>query len=205
MRPDTSRTLVELNGEVFTFRTRRIKVIKINALEGDDRILLRSEPTFFCGLCGMPTELDATAFASAVPTLLVGGAGADSIIGGIGRDRIYGRDGDDTLHGELGNDLLDGGPGNDALDGFLGDDILIGAAGNDTLEGRLGDDQLLAGDGNDILYADSMADFLWGGDGQDLLRYPIYVLNIDGSSPPPAFNVPADIELKESFFDMQIR
>jgi Ca2+-binding RTX toxin-like protein len=204
LRPYITRTLVEVNGEQYSFKTKNIKVIKINALEGNDRIKIGPEPTFSCALCRMPVKLDLMAFYPAIPTLLVGGPGADSIIGGNGRDRIYGGDGDDTLYGGSGNDLLDGGEGDDALSGFVGNDMLVGAAGNDVLDGIEGNDQLFAGSGKDTLYANSAADFLSGGEGEDLLKYPVYAWNIDGSIVPPAFKVPADIELKEPYLDVAI-
>ncbi len=203
---DPSRTLVVVNGQQYFFKTSRIRVIKINALQGDDTIKVGAAPPLACRPgCAMPERIDFTVFSEAIPTLLVGGSGADSIIGGFGRDRIFGGDGNDTMFGGLGKDLLDGGEGDDLLDGGADNDVLIGAAGNDSLDGLAGDDQLFGGDDDDTLRANSAKDLLSGGDGQDLLKYPVYFQTIDGSVIAPAFKVPADIESQESFRYVAVR
>jgi Animal haem peroxidase/RTX calcium-binding nonapeptide repeat (4 copies) len=102
------------------------------------------------------------------------------IVGNALPNIITGTDGDDTLYGEGGNDTLNGGLGLDALHGGAGDDVLnagegsrgvfaYGDDGNDTLRGNTGDDNLIGGAGNDYLNGGSGKDFLSGGSGDDWL------------------------------------
>jgi len=93
----------------------------------------------------------ASAENTALPMLIAGGAGQD------------------TLTGSWGNDNLDGGPGNDYLNGYGGNDNLNGDAGNDGLYGNIGDDTLNGDSGDDVLHGDAGADTLWGDvDGDDI-------------------------------------
>lgn len=133
-----------------------------------------------------------------IPTLAVGGPGADTLIGGSGDDLLSGKtgsdvliggDGNDTLHGAAGSgDSLDGGHGDDALIGGLGRDTLVGSNGQDTLDGGRGNDVLhggtssgdiagasggdsvMGGNGDDTLTGGGSQDWLDGGKGDDLLQ-----------------------------------
>jgi Ca2+-binding RTX toxin-like protein len=49
----------------------------------------------------------------ALPAVLEGGSGHDTITGGAGNDVLLGEDGNDSLAGKLGSDAIDGGPGSD--------------------------------------------------------------------------------------------
>jgi hypothetical protein len=62
----------------------------------------------------------------AIPAIMFGGAGADTLIGGNGHDRLLGGAGDDILIGRHGYDILIGGDGVDMIVGDSGSDILVG-------------------------------------------------------------------------------
>ena len=62
----------------------------------------------------------------ALPVLLDGGAGDDTLRAGKGDGILLGGPGDDQLYGGGGRDLLIGGLGSDTLHSGTGDDILIG-------------------------------------------------------------------------------
>jgi len=68
---------------------------------------------------------------TAPATLLMGGAGNDTIKGGPGIDQISGEDGDDTLDGGAGSDTVNGGPGVDTIAGGAESDQL--SCGNDAV------------------------------------------------------------------------
>jgi Ca2+-binding RTX toxin-like protein len=69
---------------------------------------------------------------SALPTTLLGGAGADRLTGGTGADTLSAGAGNDRLTGGEGADSLHGGAENDTLDGGPGPDALRGGGGTDT-------------------------------------------------------------------------
>jgi Ca2+-binding RTX toxin-like protein len=103
----------------------------------------------------------------ALPTLLDGGPGRDTLEGGTGAD---------TLRGGFGDDILLGGDGDDVLDGGHGSDTLRGGDGNDFLAATLGGDLLLGEAGDDIFHLRPMetgarmrAD---GGAGDDIFHIP---------------------------------
>ena len=89
---------------------------------------------------------------NAVPNLLSGGDGSDTI-DGLG--------GNDVLHGGYASGPVAGG-GNDILNGGAGDDKLFGDDDNDILNGGLG---------NDTLNGGGQADVFNGGDGVDTATY----------------------------------
>jgi Ca2+-binding RTX toxin-like protein len=112
---------------------------------------------------------------AALPTTLLGGAGADDIkvvnnstivFAGRGNDiievvsddtekaSVFGGDGDDHIVGSMGDFEFHGGNGNDTLIGDRGADKLFGDAGNDALKGGEGIDIFFGGDGNDRFYAE---------------------------------------------------
>ncbi|HZH26986.1 MAG TPA: hypothetical protein VEY95_07380 [Azospirillaceae bacterium] len=113
-------------------------------------------------------------------SILVAGAGNDTVHGGIhndyllggtGNDRVHGQGGHDWLYGEAGDDTLDGGDHGDRLYGGEGDDTLDGGSGDDTLYGGAGNDRLTGRDYEDMLIGDAGADILEGGDDFDTASY----------------------------------
>jgi uncharacterized delta-60 repeat protein len=131
----------------------------------------------------------------ALPAMLDGGAGNDTLVGGAGNDTLLGGDGDDVLDGRGGADLFRGGAGTDTADYsprsrsvFVGiganaddgeagerDNVLAdvenirGGRGNDTLRGSAGNNRLSGGGGDDVLYGNGGRDTLLGGAGNDQL------------------------------------
>jgi Ca2+-binding RTX toxin-like protein len=117
--------------------------------------------------------------AQLLVSVLVGGAGDDTLTGGSGSDLLLGGTGNDTLDGNNGSDELNGGAGDDTLNGGNGDDLLRGGAGNDvlfggngidSLFGEKGDDTLNGENGDDLLDGGDDFDFLFGGKGNDGLQ-----------------------------------
>ena len=130
-------------------------------------------------------------------SLLIGGAGNDSLVGNIhgtdgdtldggdGDDRLianrslnswlFGGDGNDVVWGSYGsgNDTLSGGAGADTEYGGEGNDSVMGDAGRDSLMGSFGDDTLDGGTENDTLVGHFGNDSLVGGDGSDLADYEL--------------------------------
>ena len=120
-------------------------------------------------------------------TILIGGAGNDTLMGGPG---------DDSLRGDAGADLLSGGAGVDeasyagytsgvtvTLDGVAndgapgeGDNVMpdienvTGGNGDDLLVGNGADNSLTGGKGADTLIGGGGVDTFSGGDGNDILQ-----------------------------------
>ncbi|PZV36486.1 hypothetical protein B5V02_22180, partial [Mesorhizobium kowhaii] len=67
---------------------------------------------------------DAPPTFNALPNIIYGLGGNDTLSGGGGNDQIYGGTGNDTLAGDLGDDTLNGGADNDILTGGDGLDVL---------------------------------------------------------------------------------
>ncbi len=90
--------------------------LTVNGLGGDDTIIAQN---------GLP----------AVPLVLDGGDGNDTIIGGDGDDTIIGGPGNDTINGGRGADTAFLGDGDDTFIWNPGDgsDVVEGQGGNDTL------------------------------------------------------------------------
>jgi Ca2+-binding RTX toxin-like protein len=82
------------------------------------------------------------ASAAAIPVILLGNAGSDTLLGGSGNDSLSGGAGADSLVGGNGNDTLEGGAGDDIMAGGAGDDAYIfkaaGTAELDTVIEQLG-------------------------------------------------------------------
>ena len=85
--------------------------------------------------------------ASALGSLLDGGAGNDILNGRAGNDTLTGGLGNDTLFGDEGNDTLTGGAGVDIVNGGAGDDLIIVSAADDAGVSE----SLDGGDGTDTL------------------------------------------------------
>jgi Ca2+-binding RTX toxin-like protein len=99
----------------FTLDVATSEVFEINALGGDDTLLVKP---------GVPMAVQAD-----------GGDGNDSLTGAEEQDTFFGGAGNDTLNGGGGNDLLDGQDGDDtvlARDGV--GDLVRGGAGIDSAE-----------------------------------------------------------------------
>ena len=96
----------------FTLDIATSEVFEINALGGDDTLLVKP---------GVPMAVQAD--------------------GGDGNDSLTGAEEQDTFFGGVGNDTLDGGGGNDLLDGQDGDDTLLARDGvGDLVRGGAGID-----------------------------------------------------------------
>ena len=98
--------------------------------------------------------------AFAVPTVVNGGRGDDSLSGNGGRDRMAGGRGRDVIHGLGGSDSLFagedgdrtrdrlyGGPGSDQLFGSDGPNVIVGGPAADEMYPRGGRDRVSARDG----------------------------------------------------------
>jgi len=150
---------------------------------------LRSGPISYdarAELGGAAGENDRISGAS----VIVGGAGDDTIVGyranesfsgGAGNDLLVGKQGRDVLDGGTGDNRLDGGEGGDRLEAGDGADLAEGgydadyiwlAGGDDVAEGNQGDDHLRLGPGDDrgagnlgsdVVYGDEGADTILGG------------------------------------------
>jgi Ca2+-binding RTX toxin-like protein len=115
---------------------------------------------------------------TALPSLILGGAGNDKIAGGSGADSVSGGDGRDKLLGRDGKDSLSGNAGYDTLEGGLGADRLAGNGGRDRLYGNGGNDRLFGGAQGDWLYGQNGSDLLFGDGGNDRL-YDDYASGVD--------------------------
>ncbi|MGF1634773.1 MAG: calcium-binding protein [Phycisphaerae bacterium] len=107
---------VFVNGTASRFGVADVKRVYVNALAGDDLVVL-----------GRRLE---------VPASLVGGTGDDTLSGSLGDDTLVGGDGHDVLNGRGGNDHLNGEAGDDILVSTEGRDVLFGGSGADTAEVR---------------------------------------------------------------------
>ncbi|MGL4489813.1 MAG: calcium-binding protein [Rhizobiaceae bacterium] len=103
----------------------------------------------------------------AVPPVLVGDAGDNTLTGTAGADRMDGRQGNDTILSYDGNDVILGGDGNDRVSAGNGNDVIRGGNGNDLIFGGTGSDWLLGEAGNDVLHGTSGTDTMYGGAGGD--------------------------------------
>jgi RTX calcium-binding nonapeptide repeat (4 copies) len=72
---------------------------------------------------------------SEIPTIIDGGAGADSLAGGSGAELLLGGDGNDSIDGNRGNDVTFAGAGDDTFvwDPGDGSDVVEGQDGADTM------------------------------------------------------------------------
>jgi Ca2+-binding RTX toxin-like protein len=106
------------------------------------------------------------------PPTVDGGSGDDTVFGSDAVPSIlHGGPGDDTLHAGTAGATLDGGAGADRLIGSAAKDVLIGGAGNDTINGGRGRDNMSGGAGSDTFYAkDGYRDHINGGAGTDQAR-----------------------------------
>ncbi|MFD7781954.1 calcium-binding protein [Streptomyces nojiriensis] len=114
---------------------RRLTAVRVDTRDGDDTVTFTTD--FITGQASTLRSLT-----------VVGGGGADRITNSTAIPGILnGGDGDDTVQGGLSRDLIIGGAGDDTLSGGHGDDDLLGEIGNDTLYGEGGRDRLNGGVG----------------------------------------------------------
>src|SRR4051812_21440111 len=84
------RLITRVGTEEFSFDPSGIRLIRVHALDGDDRV----EPINVSGEIGIPFSID-------------GGAGDDRVVGGIGNDTLIGGAGNDDIRGGRGEDFAD--------------------------------------------------------------------------------------------------
>ena len=152
--------------------------VGVHAADGDDVVVARGP------VVGGPP---------AVPLLLDGGPGDDTMTGGPLNDQLLGGEGDDALDGRAGDDDLQGDDGRDRVDfedapagvrvdlplgtavgwgrDLVGDiEEVRGSPGNDHLLGDGERNVLVGRAGNDRLGGDAGEDVLDGGTGKDFVR-----------------------------------
>ncbi|RIK79159.1 MAG: hypothetical protein DCC68_13670 [Planctomycetota bacterium] len=129
--------------------------------------------------------------AHPLPTVLIGGAGDDTLVGGPDVDNIRGDFGNDSIYGFGNADVLDGGDGadtifggdglggadaadeihggegRDVIDGEAGDDVIHGDGGNDAIHGGPDDDAIFGDSGGDTILGDAGSDTIQGNAGGD--------------------------------------
>jgi Ca2+-binding RTX toxin-like protein len=113
---------VELNGSRTDYGPGEVQRMDISMLDGADTVIL--------GKIAVPVVING----GKGDDTLSAGRGNDTIFGGGGRDYLYGREGDDELIGGLQADLLIGGDGDDILR------PISDAGTNDTVSGGEGRD-----------------------------------------------------------------
>ena len=86
------------------------------------------------------SQLDASDFIFAVPNVINGTIGDDTLVGTGAPDTINALAGNDQVTGSFGNDQIFGGDDDDSLDGGAGDDTIFGGAGTDFIQPGAGDD-----------------------------------------------------------------
>jgi len=120
--------VVTINGRQRSISTQNISRVRVEAGAGDDSVI-------------MTHSNDALAVVDVeqlFPSIILGGAGNDTLIGGRGADSISGGAGRDSINGEDGNDTLDGDANSDSITGGSGTDLIRGGTGDD----RISHDQL---------------------------------------------------------------
>lgn len=123
---------------------------------------------------------DSVRSNTSISSVMLGGAGRDTLTGGSRADRLYGQAGDDTLSGGGGNDELSGNTGDDVIKGDTGVDLLNGNDGADTMYAGSAvtsfsktlhaGETLNGGAGDDTMYGESGNDAIRGEDGDDTLN-----------------------------------
>ncbi len=98
-----SKLMVDVNGSKKSFAILPSTSLSIDALDGDDSVVL-----------DLPHQIQ-------IGALIHGGSGNDYLSGGEWMDSIFGDDGNDTLEGGGETDRLDGGFGDDVIGGGVHD------------------------------------------------------------------------------------
>lgn len=127
---------------------------------GSSRDFEYSEPTVL-RVTGEVQGLDSARYRISVDLVEFGTSGDDRLtsdgrstvlIGGAGNDSLIGSDGDDEFDGGIGDDTLQGGLGNDVLVDISGANLLEGGGGDDLFEpGANASGTIVGGDGIDTL------------------------------------------------------
>jgi Ca2+-binding RTX toxin-like protein len=148
--------------------------IQVDADDGDDVIdaRLAALPALLLGDAGNDTLI-----GSGADDLLVGGEGNDVMDGQGGADTFAGQDGTDSVDYTSRTGPIDASLDSQADDGAAGerDDILDdvetirGGSGNDSLVGNGNRNSLIGGLGNDFIFGQGGSDDLDGGPGDDHL------------------------------------
>lgn len=106
----------------------------------------------------------------AVPALLSGGAGADTILASSSNDTLEGGTGADSIATLAADDIASGGKGADSLASDSAGDSLSGGKGADSLFSSNGNDSLSGAAGDDtILSANQIGDSIDGGAGTNTI------------------------------------
>jgi Ca2+-binding RTX toxin-like protein len=119
----------------FSFKRRKISAIVVDARGGDDLVRIDESNGIF---------------TDAIPTVLAGGDGNDTLTGGSGAETLLGGDGNDTIDGNGGNDRALLGAGDDSFVWDPGD-------GSDTIEGQDGSDTMVFNGANIAEHVDLSA------------------------------------------------
>src|SRR5262245_29527719 len=143
--PDTLQ--VDADGTVFSFARADVANIVVDAKAGDDVV-----------------RVDETngVFTDAIPTILDGGPGNDTLAGGSGAETLLGGSGVDVVDGNRGNDQAQLGSGDDTFvwDPGDGSDTIEGDSGNDTMRfngANVAEHVVLATNGSHLLFTRDIA------------------------------------------------
>jgi hypothetical protein len=110
---------------------------------------------------------DTVTIDAALPAVLLGGPGADTLRSGAGADQVTAGEGNDDAATSAGNDVLDGGLGFDTLEAGDGDDVVRDADGLA--------DRLACGPGADRAEADTV----------DVVAADCETVTLTAVTPPP--------------------
>jgi Ca2+-binding RTX toxin-like protein len=125
---------VEVNGQRWDFKTSWVKLIRVEADKGNDRV----ETDTAYG------NVDAGVF-------VLGGPGYDTLISETGGDALFGGGEADVLIATSGNNVINGGDGNDRLFAGPGNDTIVGEGGNDYIQNAGGVDSINGGSGSNMI------------------------------------------------------
>lgn len=150
--------------------------LKVDALAGDDELIVRKSQVVVASMGAGDDYVDATGGDYA---WIHGDEGKDEILGPLmsnGFNYLIGGSGDDVIEGFAGRDICFGFEGNDVIHAGLGNDIVLGGSGFDMLDGGPGDDDLIGNDYGTYDYGlpDGEIDVLIGGPGCDEFFSVVY-------------------------------
>ncbi|MBC7784931.1 MAG: hypothetical protein H7144_13920, partial [Burkholderiales bacterium] len=163
LNDDKTKYNVDINGEVTSFESKRVKRIFVHGAELADTLTV--DPAI---------RVKQTIHGYAGNDTITGGSAADALAvhkklkhGPRGWTRLWGMGGDDTIIAFGGRNFIDGGTGNDKLTGSNGRDLISGFHGNDTINSGSGNDLVHGGDGNDVIDLGAGNDKCLAGRGED--------------------------------------
>lgn len=105
------RFTVSVNGRQWLVRYRDVRLVRISAAAGDDRVLVSPKFNIRCNI--------------------EAGEGNDHVTGSSANDTIFGNDGNDSLFGNDGIDYFDAGTGDDQMEDRSRINVFHGGNGND--------------------------------------------------------------------------